>query len=31
LYFAAAKQSSTRAARVEKHTPRIVKGLGLDD
>ena len=31
LYFAAAKQSSTRAARVEKHAPRIVKGLGLDD
>jgi uncharacterized protein YdeI (YjbR/CyaY-like superfamily) len=31
LYFAAAKQSSTRAARVAKHAPRIVKGLGLDD
>src|ERR1700743_325556 len=31
LYFAAAKQASTRAARVDKHAPRIVKGLGLDD
>jgi uncharacterized protein YdeI (YjbR/CyaY-like superfamily) len=31
LYFAGAKQSATRAARVEKHTPRILKGLGLDD
>jgi len=31
LYFAAAKRSPTRAARVEKHTPRIVQGLGLDD
>ena len=31
LYFAAAKQSSTRAARVEKHAPRIIRGLGLDD
>jgi uncharacterized protein YdeI (YjbR/CyaY-like superfamily) len=31
LHFAAAKQSATRAARVEKHAPRIVKGLGLDD
>lgn len=31
LHFAAAKQSATRAARVEKHTPRILKGLGLDD
>ena len=31
LYFAAAKQSATRAARVEKHAPRILKGLGLDD
>ncbi|HEY2534901.1 MAG TPA: DUF1801 domain-containing protein [Xanthobacteraceae bacterium] len=31
LHFAGAKQSSTRAARVEKHAPRIVKGLGLDD
>jgi uncharacterized protein YdeI (YjbR/CyaY-like superfamily) len=31
LYFAGAKQSVTRAARVEKHAPRILKGLGLDD
>jgi uncharacterized protein YdeI (YjbR/CyaY-like superfamily) len=31
LYFAGAKQSSTRAARVEKHAPRILNGLGLDD
>ncbi len=31
LYFAAAKQSATRAARVEKHAPRILKGLGLAD
>ena len=31
LHFAGAKQSSTRAARVNKHAPRILKGLGLDD
>jgi len=31
LHFAAAKQSATRAARVERHAPRILKGLGLDD
>jgi uncharacterized protein YdeI (YjbR/CyaY-like superfamily) len=31
LYFAAAKQSATRAARVEKHAPRILQGLGLND
>jgi uncharacterized protein YdeI (YjbR/CyaY-like superfamily) len=31
LHFAAAKQSTTRAARVAKHTPRILNGLGLDD
>ncbi len=31
LYFASAKQSATRAARVAKHAPRILKGLGLDD
>jgi uncharacterized protein YdeI (YjbR/CyaY-like superfamily) len=31
LYFAAAKQSATRVARVEKHVPRILKGKGLDD
>ncbi|HEX4049686.1 MAG TPA: YdeI/OmpD-associated family protein [Steroidobacteraceae bacterium] len=31
LHFASAKQSTTRAARVAKHVPRILKGLGLDD
>jgi len=31
LHFAAAKQSTTRAARVERHAPRILQGLGLDD
>jgi uncharacterized protein YdeI (YjbR/CyaY-like superfamily) len=31
LFFAGAKQSATRAARVEKHVPRILKGLGLLD
>jgi uncharacterized protein YdeI (YjbR/CyaY-like superfamily) len=31
LHFAGAKQSATRAARIEKHTARILKGLGLDD
>jgi uncharacterized protein YdeI (YjbR/CyaY-like superfamily) len=31
LHFAGAKQSATRAARVDKHTPRILQGLGLDD
>jgi uncharacterized protein YdeI (YjbR/CyaY-like superfamily) len=31
LHFAGAKQTATRAARVEKHAPRILKGLGLDD
>jgi uncharacterized protein YdeI (YjbR/CyaY-like superfamily) len=31
LHFAGAKQSATRAARVEKHGPRILKRLGLDD
>jgi uncharacterized protein YdeI (YjbR/CyaY-like superfamily) len=31
LHFAGAKQSATRTARVEKHEPRILKGLGLDD
>jgi uncharacterized protein YdeI (YjbR/CyaY-like superfamily) len=31
LHFAAAKRATTRAARVEKHAPRILKGLGLDD
>jgi uncharacterized protein YdeI (YjbR/CyaY-like superfamily) len=31
LHFAGAKQSATRAARVEKHAPRILHGQGLDD
>jgi uncharacterized protein YdeI (YjbR/CyaY-like superfamily) len=31
LHFAGAKQSATRAARVEKHAPRILQGLGLND
>jgi uncharacterized protein YdeI (YjbR/CyaY-like superfamily) len=31
LHFTGAKQSATRAARVEKHAPRILRGLGLDD
>ena len=31
LHFSGAKQSVTRAARVEKYVPRILKGLGLDD
>jgi uncharacterized protein YdeI (YjbR/CyaY-like superfamily) len=31
LHFAGAQRSVTRAARVEKHAPRILKGLGLDD
>jgi uncharacterized protein YdeI (YjbR/CyaY-like superfamily) len=31
LHFAGAKQSATRAARVEKHSSRILQGLGLDD
>lgn len=31
LHFAAAKQSATRAARVEKHLARILAGKGLDD
>jgi uncharacterized protein YdeI (YjbR/CyaY-like superfamily) len=31
LHFAQPKQSKTRAARVAKHAPRILKGLGLDD
>jgi uncharacterized protein YdeI (YjbR/CyaY-like superfamily) len=31
LHFAGAKQSATRTVRVEKHAPRILKGLGLDD
>jgi uncharacterized protein YdeI (YjbR/CyaY-like superfamily) len=31
LYFAAPKQAKTRAARVEKCTPRILAGQGLHD
>ena len=31
LYFSAAKQAATRAARVEKHLPKILNGKGLDD
>ena len=31
LHFAGAKQSATRTSRIEKHAPRILKGLGLDD
>jgi uncharacterized protein YdeI (YjbR/CyaY-like superfamily) len=31
LYFAGAKQAATRAARVEKCTPQILAGKGLDD
>lgn len=31
LHFAQAKQPKTRAARVDKHAPRILAGLGLND
>lgn len=31
LYFSGAKQSQTREARVEKCTPQILKGKGMDD
>jgi uncharacterized protein YdeI (YjbR/CyaY-like superfamily) len=31
FHFLQPKLPATRAARVEKHTPRILKGLGLDD
>lgn len=31
LYFSAAKQSKTRQERVEKYTPKILDGKGLDD
>jgi uncharacterized protein YdeI (YjbR/CyaY-like superfamily) len=31
LYFAAAKQSKTREARVEKYLPKILDGKGMDD
>ena len=30
-HFSQPKLSKTRAARVDKHTPRILEGLGLDD
>jgi uncharacterized protein YdeI (YjbR/CyaY-like superfamily) len=31
MHFSAAKQSATRAARIEKATPRILAGLGIND
>jgi len=31
LHFAGAKHSATRTARVDKHAPRILQRLGLDD
>jgi uncharacterized protein YdeI (YjbR/CyaY-like superfamily) len=31
LYFSSAKQSKTREARIEKYTPQILDGKGLDD
>lgn len=31
LHFSAAKQSKTREARIEKYTPRILRGKGIDD
>jgi uncharacterized protein YdeI (YjbR/CyaY-like superfamily) len=31
FHFSQAKLAATRAARVKKHVPRILKGLGLDD
>jgi len=31
LYFSSAKQSKTRASRVEKNMPRILAGKGMDD
>lgn len=31
LYFSTAKQSKTRASRIEKSTPQILAGKGLDD
>jgi uncharacterized protein YdeI (YjbR/CyaY-like superfamily) len=31
LYFSAAKQSKTRESRIEKCTPQILKGKGLED
>jgi uncharacterized protein YdeI (YjbR/CyaY-like superfamily) len=31
LYFSAAKQAKTRAARIEKYAPKILKGQGIND
>jgi uncharacterized protein YdeI (YjbR/CyaY-like superfamily) len=31
FYFSGAKQSKTREARIDKHVPKILRGLGLDD
>ena len=31
LYFSAAKQSKTRASRIEKYIPQILNGKGVDD
>ena len=31
LYFSSAKQSQTRASRIEKYIPQILSGKGLDD
>ena len=31
LYFAAAKQSKTRTARIEKYIPKILDGIGIND
>ena len=31
LFFGAAKQSKTRAARIEKHVARIFEGKGMHD
>ena len=31
LYFSQAKQSKTRTSRIEKYTPHILKGKGLND
>lgn len=31
MYFSAAKQSATRETRIDKYTPQILKGIGLND
>jgi uncharacterized protein YdeI (YjbR/CyaY-like superfamily) len=31
MYFSQAKQSKTRIARIEKYTPRILNGKGIND